>query len=99
MKDDTTVDPLAREKKIALVIAPNLGIGQAANRAAVLATGLAAHHPEIIGTDLTTADGVTLPGFTKVPIVVLAAKDSSLLPNLSAKARQLGCTRLSAPLI
>lgn len=77
-----------------MVVAPNLGKGQVANRTAVLATGLAAHHPEIIGTDLITADGINLPGFTKVPIVVLVAKDEASIPNLFAKSREQECTTL-----
>ena len=87
-------DILAQNHKIALVISPDLDIGQAANRSAVLASGLAAHHPEIIGEDILTADGIRLPGFTKVPIVVLSAKDSASINILSEKGRKLGCTVL-----
>jgi hypothetical protein len=94
MKNETTVDQLAKENKIAIVVAPSLGKGTAANRSAVLATGLAARHPEVIGPDLTTADGITLPGFTKVPIAVLTAKANANVPEIASKARQLGCTTL-----
>jgi hypothetical protein len=90
-QNENTVDILAQENKIALVVAPNLAIGQVANRAAVLATGLAAQHPEIIGNDLVTADGMRLPGFTKVPIAVLQAKDPDSLPVLFVKAQEQEC--------
>jgi hypothetical protein len=91
---ESKIDILAWENKIAMVVAPNLGRGQVANRAAVLATGLAARHPEIIGADQVTADGVNLPGFTKVPIAVLVAKEVDAIPGLFGKARKLGCTML-----
>lgn len=55
-------------------MAPHLGKGESANRAAVLSTGLAARHPEIIGGSLVTKDGIDLLGFTKVPIIVLEAE-------------------------
>jgi hypothetical protein len=93
--DEGNVDVLAQENKIAIVVDPRLGKGQVANRTAVLATGLAAHHPEIIGGDLVTADGVNLPGFTKVPIAVLVAKNGASIPDLFAKGRELGCTALA----
>ena len=57
--------------KIAIVVDPAIATGAIANRCAVLATGLAAHRPEIIGGDLGTADGRNLLGFTQVPISVL----------------------------
>ena len=92
--NENDVDVLAQENKIAMVVTPDLGKGQVANRTAVLATGLAAHHPEIIGANLVTADGLNLLGFTKVPIVVLVAKDSASIPNLFAKCREQECTTL-----
>ena len=48
--------------KIIIVIDSSLGIGLSANRAAVLATGLAAHVPNMIGDNLMTLDGKTLQG-------------------------------------
>lgn len=92
--NDAAPDPLAQENKIALVLDSALGRGATDNRAAVLATGLAARHPEIIGAGLTTADGEELLGFTKVPIVVLASKPDIVLRDLAAKARAAGCTTL-----
>lgn len=90
----TPLDQLVIDKKIALVIAPSVGRGASDNRAAVLATGLAAHHPEIVGDGMTTADGQQLLGFTKLPIVVLAAKEGTELRDMAAKAREVGCTVL-----
>jgi hypothetical protein len=87
-------DPLAVEGKIVLVLSPDLAPGQMANRAAVLATGLTARHPEIVGADTPTLDGTPLPGITKVPIAVLRAPEAEALPILSAKARSLACTTL-----
>ncbi len=88
----TDADKLAQEKKIAIVVSPNLGQGQIANRCAVLSTGLAAHHEEIIGEHSLTSDGLELKGFTEVPIVVLSAKDEPSLRLLEEKARQLECS-------
>jgi hypothetical protein len=86
------VDDLATTHRIAFVLDSTLDRGAAGNRCAVLATGLAARHPEIVGGDLVTADDVRLAGFTKVPIVVLLAKDSPRV--VAEKARALGCTTL-----
>lgn len=87
------VEQLAVSHRIALVIDKSLDRGAAGNRCAVLSTGLAARHPEIIGPDLTTADGVNLCGFTKVPMAVLVGKDQPLR-ELAERARTLGCTTL-----
>jgi hypothetical protein len=92
MKEDPQVDPLARDNRIAIILSPELKAGQMANRAAVLATGLAARHPEIVGPKLTTADGRELQGITKVPMAVLAAEDMAHVGRLTVKADQLGCT-------
>ena len=46
------------ELKVVIVVSPFLGIGLAANRAAVLATGLAIHIPSLPGQNLVTKDGV-----------------------------------------
>jgi len=91
---DGDLSPVARENKIAVVVGPGLPAGAAANRCAVLATGLAARHPEIVGPALSTADGQVLCGFTQVPIVVLSAPDLSSLRSLEHRARELGCTTL-----
>ena len=87
-------DQLAIERKIALIMAPAVGRGASDNRAAVLATGLAAKHPEIIGEGMTTADGHELLGFTKVPIVVLSAIEGIELREIAEKATKSGCTSL-----
>lgn len=92
--EEAQPDPLAVENRIVIVLDPGLERGVAANRCAVLATGLAVHHPEIIGTNLNTADGREILGFTKVPIAVLAAQDASRLRQLEDRARELGCTTL-----
>lgn len=94
MKDEANVDPLARDNRIAIVLDPDLNTGQMANRAAVLATGLAAHHPEIVGPDLQTADGRRLLGITKVPMAVLTARQHGDIAELTQKADRLGCTLL-----
>lgn len=92
MQHDPKVDPLARDNRIAIILAPELKPGQMANRSAVLATGLAARHPEIVGPALTTADGHRLEGITKVPMAVLAARDLADVQRLTLKANQLGCS-------
>lgn len=87
-------DPLARTHKIAMVMDSSMAPGMLANRAAVMATGLAAKHREIVGEDIVTKDGAILPGITKVPISVLQARDRNDIPALTDKARTLGCTVL-----
>lgn len=91
--DDRQVDDLAVTHRIAFVLNPSLDRGASSNRCAVLATGLAARHPEILGWDLTTLDGVQLAGFTKVPAAVLTVKDQTLR-DLAKRAQDLGCTVL-----
>lgn len=86
-------DDLAVEMKVALVMRTDLDRGAVANRGAVLATGLALRHPEIVGPDLKTQDGKDLLGFTKVPIVVLSAREEPLV-SLEARAREKGLTTL-----
>ena len=50
------IDQVAKERKIVIVVAPEMGVGMAANRCAVLATGIAARHPEIKSlNEVTTA--------------------------------------------
>lgn len=80
--------------KIVIVVAQNLGIGPAANRAAVLATGLAAHVPNMIGLDAMTKDGKKLPGFTQIPIPILVARPDISLVNLAEKSEAVGCTTI-----
>ena len=92
MSKEKNVDPLARDNRIAIILDPDLAVGQMANRAAVLATGLTARHPEIVGPELETADGRRLQGITKVPMAVLAARDAAEVRRLTLKADQLGCT-------
>jgi hypothetical protein len=84
-------DPLVTQNKIVIVVGPGLAPGMAANRCAVLATGIAARHPEILGADVRSADGQPLAGITKVPIAVLAVLDLAALRALEAQARRQGC--------
>ena len=77
--------------KIIIVIDSSLGIGLSANRAAVLATGLAAHVPNMIGDNLITLDGITLQGFTQVPIPILTSKPDTSFLELADKSEKLGC--------
>ncbi|HYX30774.1 MAG TPA: DUF2000 family protein, partial [Pyrinomonadaceae bacterium] len=88
-----TVDQLAQTHRIALVLDPSLDRGAVGNRCAVLSTGLASRHPEIIGEDLITADHLSLPGFTKVPMAVLMTKEQSLR-EIANRARERNCTTL-----
>ena len=77
--------------KIIIVIDSSLGIGLSANRAAVLATGLAAHVPNMIGDNLITLDGITLQGFTQVPIPILTSKPDTSFLELANKSEEKGC--------
>ncbi len=84
-------DTNIQDKKIVIVISANLEKGQAANRAAVLATGLAAHVPHMIGVDVTTKDGKTLLGITQIPIPILTTKPDTSLSIIAQKSQELGC--------
>lgn len=75
-------------------MADSLPRGAAANHCAVLATGLVARHPEIMGRNLITSDGQEILGFTKQPIVVLAARPAQDLNDFAREAQSLGCTTL-----
>ncbi len=77
--------------KIVIIVDSSLGIGLAANRAAVLATGLTAHVPNMIGENLKTMDGKTLLGFTQIPIPILASKPETSFLDLAKKSEELGC--------
>jgi len=77
--------------KIVIVVSSSLGIGLAANRAAVLATGLTAHVPNMTGENLKTNDGKTLLGFTRIPIPILASKPDTSFLELANKSEELGC--------
>lgn len=77
--------------KVVIVVSSSLGIGLAANRAAVLATGLAAHVPEMIGDNPKTKDGATLLGFTQIPIPILAAKPEISFLDMIKRCEDLGC--------
>lgn len=77
--------------KTVIVVDSSLGIGLAANRAAVLATGLATHVQNMIGGNLTTKDGKALLGFTQIPIPILASKPDTSFLDLADKSEGLGC--------
>lgn len=77
--------------KLVIIINSSLGIGLAANRAAVLATGLAAHVPNMIGQNLKTKDGITILGFTQIPIPILASRPDTSFLELAKKSEKLGC--------
>lgn len=80
-----------QNKKTVIIISASLEKGQATNRAAVLATGLAAHVPNMIGVDVTTKDGKTLLGITQMPIPILTTKPDTSLSNIANKSKELGC--------
>lgn len=66
-------------------------IGLAANRAAVLATGLAMHIPSLHGQNLVTKDGIELLGFTQIPIPILTARVEISFFELAKRTEELGC--------
>ena len=80
------------EIKIVIVVAEHLEKGPAANRAAVIATGLAAHVPDMIGANAITKDNKSVLGFTQISIPILIARQNVSLVDLSQKAESLGCT-------
>jgi hypothetical protein len=82
------------ENKTVIIVSQHLTIGPAANRAAVLATGLAVHVPNMIGADIVTKDGKKLLGFTQIPIPILVARQDVSLVNLAEKSESSGCTTI-----
>lgn len=82
------------DTKVVIVVAQHLGIGLAANRAAVLATGLVAHVPDMIGSDIVTKDGKKLLGFTQIPMPILVARPDISLVSLAEKSESVGCTTI-----
>jgi hypothetical protein len=80
--------------KIVIIVSSALGIGLAANRAACLATGLAAHVPNMIGSNIVTKDEKTLLGFTQIPIPILVARPEVSLVTLAEKSETTGCTTI-----
>ena len=78
----------ATEIKAVIVLSPRLTIGPAANRAAVLSTGLVAHAPEIIGQNPSTKDKISLLGFTKVPIPILTSRPDQSLVELADEGKK-----------
>jgi len=92
--DSAAPTPIAADRKIVIVMSSTLPRGASDNRAAVLATGLAFKHPEIIGPPPVTADGVEISAFTSMPIVVLSTPSDCSLVELSQRATTAGCTCL-----
>lgn len=77
--------------KIVIVMDENLGMGVTANRAAVLMSGLASKYSEVIGEEHSTSDGVTINGFTKVPVAILAKPDTVNYHSIIEKSSLLSC--------
>ena len=65
--------------KPVIVLAETLPVGLKANFAAVLAMSLGQLMPELVGADTPTADGLALPGITKVALPILGAPAADLL--------------------
>lgn len=80
------------ELKIVIVVSENLEKGPAANRAAVLASGLATHVPDMIGTNAVTKDNKIVLGFTQIPIPILITRQNVSLVDLAERSESLGCT-------
>ncbi len=94
VNSEKSVDPLARDNKIVFVCEKALAAGQVANRAAVLATGLTAKAPEIVGPDIQTENKVPIPGITKIPITMLTTNGTVTLAELYQKAYNANCKTL-----
>ena len=74
--------------KPVLILAEELHIGLKANYAAVLGMSLGQLHPDLVGADTVTEDGVALAGITTVALPVLGAPATDL-PTLFAAAADL----------
>jgi hypothetical protein len=77
---------MARDDKVALVIAEGLPVWQSVNAAAVLALSLGPRIPELLGEDVSDADGQVHLGIGTIPVPVLVAP-ASALPGIRARAK------------
>ena len=77
--------------KTVIILDNKLDKGPSANRAAVIATGLAAHVPNMIGSDIITKDNKKILGFTQIPIPILVTRDDVPLLDLAQKSGEKGC--------
>lgn len=80
------------KNKIAIIFDKGMEQGVTANRTAVLMSGLAAKFPGIIGEDHKTNDGITVNGFTQLPVSILNKPDSATYHELLEKIESLECT-------
>lgn len=64
--------------KCVLIICETLPCGQQANVAAVLSMTLGVRFPEIVGDDVTDADGLKHRGITRLNLPILAASSEKL---------------------
>ena len=77
--------------KCVIVIDHTLSRGQAANRAAVLTSGIMNLHPEMIGRDIVTKDGHKVNAISRVPIpILMTGGDFSFFQTIK-EAEQGGC--------
>ncbi|WP_186386415.1 DUF2000 domain-containing protein [Stappia sp. TSB10P1A] len=74
--------------KPVIILCESLPVGLKANFSAVLGMSLGQLHPDLVGADTPTGDGVALSGITRVALPVLGAPEDDL-PQLFAAAEAL----------
>ena len=80
-----------QSNKIVIIMDEDLGMGVTANRAAVLMSGLASKYSEVIGENHRTSDGITVNGFTKVPVAILSRPETVDYHAIIEKTKLLSC--------
>lgn len=74
--------------RVAFIIDRSIPVGLVANTVAILAMSVGRARPELVGADVTDADGIRHPGITTVVLPILAA-DAAGLARLRAEAAAL----------
>ena len=85
---------MRHETKIAIAVRQDLAVWQKLNVVAFLASGIAAHAPDIIGEPYRDADGVPYLAIFGQPVLVLAGSAESL-----AKAHRRALERNLSPAV
>ena len=68
------------EQKAVIVLCDDLPNGLKANIAAVMGMSLGRYQPDLVGPEVQTGDGATLPGITTVPVTLTLWCHSALQP-------------------
>lgn len=99
MTDDTAPAPVRFDTRIAVLLRDDLAEWQRLNVTAFLVSGLAAHHPDLIGEPYLDGDGTAyLPMFRQPVMVFQAPKEVVTAARVRALDRDLALTVFTADL-